>query len=153
MSLETDIIFVRAIKSDAKLLRMLPAGDVYNTAIALPDMEADNAPVPYIIVSQGEVVNDIGTKDGYEGDTDSVTITIEVAARTRQELATMADGIRKTVRQFFENITDDDDDYNMVPLDYQFSARPVTYDQLKPCYWMELTYQCDVYTNLDKENE
>lgn len=148
MSLETDIIFVKAIKSNAGLLRMLPAGDVYNTAIAMPDMDADNAPVPYIIVSQGEVVNDQGTKDGYEGDTDSVAITIEVAARTRQELATMADGIRKTVRQFFENITDDDD-YNMVPLDYQFSARPVTYDPLKPCYWMELIYQCDVYTNSD----
>ena len=51
MSLITDAIFVKALRSNAALIAQLPAGDVYNTAIALPDEDADNAPLPYIIVS------------------------------------------------------------------------------------------------------
>ena len=144
MSLQTDIIFVAAIKSDTELLKQLAIGDVYNTSIALPDEDLDNADVPYVIVSQGEVVNDGTTKDDYEGNTDTVNITIEVAARTRAELGQMADRIRKTVRRYFMASEEGDELHDMVPLDYQFSAKPVTYDPLKPCWWMELVYQCDV---------
>lgn len=144
MSLQTDIIFVAAIKSDTELLKHLAIGDVYNTTIAMPDEDLDNADVPYVIVSQGEVVNDGTTKDDYEGDTDTVNITIEVAARTRAELGTLADRIRKTVRRYFRASEEGDELHDMVPLDYQFSAKPVTYDPLKPCWWMELNYQCDV---------
>ena len=144
MSLQTDIIFVAAIKSDTELLQQLAIGDVYNTAIALPDEDLDNADVPYVIVSQGEGVNDRTTNDDYEGDTDSVNITIEVAARTRAELGMMADRIRKAVRRYFRASEEGDELHDMVPLDYQFSFKPVTYDPLKPCWWMELVYQCDV---------
>ncbi len=153
MSLQTDIIFVAAIKSDTELLRQLAIGDVYNTAIALPDEDLDNADVPYVIVSQGEVVNDGTTKDDYEGDTDTVNITIEVAARTRAELGTLADRIRKTVRRYFMAFEEGNELRDMVPLDYQFSAKPVTYDPLKPCWWMELNYQCDVNNDLTEYNE
>lgn len=154
MSLQTDIVFVAAIKSDGELLRQFKAGDVYNTSIALPDKEADNAPVPYVIVAQGEVVNDQTTKDDYESDTDSVTITIEVAAKTRPELAALANRIRKAVRRYFQNASEGDDDFDLVPIDYQFSAKPVTYDPLKPCYWMELNYQCDVRNDtIENDNE
>lgn len=144
MSLQTDIVFVAAIKSDTELLRQLTAGDVYNTTIALPDEDLDNAPLPYVIVSEGDVVNDGTTKDDYEGDTDSVLITIEVAARTRAELGTLTNRIRRAVRRYFMASEEGDDLHDMIPLDYQFGARPVNYDPLKPCYWRELTYQCDV---------
>ena len=153
MSLQTDIIFVAAIKSDASILGQLKAGDVYNTTIALPDEDLDNAPVPYCIVSQGEVVNDGTTKDDYEGDTDTVKITVEVAARTRAELGTLADKIRKAVRRYFIASEEGDEGHDMVPLDYQFSASPVNYDPLKPCYWMELIYQCDVNNNTTEDYE
>jgi hypothetical protein len=153
MSLQTDIIFVAAIKSDAELLRQLAIGDVYNTTIAMPDEDLDNADVPYIIVSQGEVVNDGTTKDDYEGDTDKVNITIEVAARTRAELGTLADRIRKTVRRYFMASDEGDELHDMVPLDYQFSAKPVTYDPLKPCWWMELNYQCDVNNDIMDDDD
>ena len=153
MSLQTDIIFVAAIKSDTELLRQLAIGDVYNTTIAMPDEDLDNADVPYVIVSQGEVVNDGTTKDDYEGDTDSVNITIEVAARTRAELGTLADRIRKTVRRYFMASDEGDELHDMVPLDYQFSAKPVTYDPLKPCWWMELNYQCDVNNDIMDDDD
>lgn len=153
MSLQTDIIFVAAIKSDTELLRQLAIGDVYNTAIALPDEDLDNAELPYVIVSQGEGVNDGTTKDDYEGDTDSVNITIEVAARTRAELGTLAHRIRKAVRRYFRASEEGDELHDMVPLDYQFSFKPVTYDPLKPCWWMELNYQCDVRNDSTEEDD
>ena len=153
MSLQTDIIFVAAIKSDTELLKQLAIGDVYNTTIAMPDEDLDNADVPYVIVSQGEVVNDVTTKDDYEGDTDTVNITIEVAARTRAELGTLADRIRKTVRRYFMASDEGDELHGMVPLDYQFSAKPVTYDPLKPCWWMELNYQCDVKNDIMDDDD
>lgn len=153
MSLQTDIIFVKAIKSDNALLHQLAAHDVYNTSIALPDEELDNAQVPYVIVSENEVVNDGTTKDDYEGWFDSVNITIEVAARTRKELGQMTDRIRRTIRQYFMNVTDDKEEYYMVPEDYQFSAKPVIYDPMKPCYWRELIYQCDVRNDSIEDDE
>ena len=63
MSLLTDIIFVKALRADENLMAQLPAGDVYNTAIALPDEDLDNAPLPYIIVSFDGLTNDVETKD------------------------------------------------------------------------------------------
>ena len=153
MSLQTDIIFVAAIKSDTALIQQLAARDVYNTAIALPDEDLDNAEVPYVIVAEGDVVNDGTTKDDYEGDTDSANITVEVAARTRAELGQMTDRIRKAIRRYFCNVTEEDKCFDMVPLDYQFTAKPVVYDPLKPCYWRELNYQCDVRNDSTEDEE
>lgn len=144
MSLQTDIIFVRALRENQELMAQLPAGDVYNTAIALPEPEAENAPLPYIIVSFDGLVNDQTTKDSFEGDTDTVTIGIEVAASTRKELFDITQAVRTTVLGFFEQLLEDDEDFAEAPLDYQLSATAVNYDDLKPCYWQRLSYQCDV---------
>lgn len=144
MSLQTDIIFVRALHENQELMTQLPAGDVYNTAIALPEPEAENAPLPYIIVSFDGLVNDQTTKDSFEGDTDTVTIGIEVAASTRKELFDITQAVRTTLLAFFEDLPEDDTDIAEAPLDYQLSATAVNYDDLKPCYWMRLSYQCDV---------
>ena len=84
MSLLTDIIFVKALRADQSLMKMLPAGDVYNTTIALPDEDMDNAPLPYVIVSFDGLTNDQETKDDpYESESDTVSISIEIAAKTR----------------------------------------------------------------------
>ena len=146
MSLLTDIIFVKALRSNTTLMAQLPARDVYNTTIALPDEDLDNAPVPYIIVSYDGMQNEAQTKDGYEGEADKLQISIEVAAPTRPELGEIMESVRETVRDFFEDIATTDEDYGLVPLDYALSAGPVSYDADKPCYWQVLKYDCD--TNL-----
>jgi hypothetical protein len=144
MSLLNDIIFVKALRANADLMAQLAAGDVYNTAIALPDEDLDNAPLPYAIVTFDGLNNDIDTKDDpFESDSDSVNISIEIAARTRNELGQLAEAIRRQVHQYFINADPTDEDYELIPHDYQFSAQAVNYDQMKPCYWQVLTYQCD----------
>lgn len=148
MSLQTDLIFVRALRNNAELIGMLPAGDVYNTAIALPETDAMNAPLPYIIVSYDGMNNESSTKDSvYEGLTDQVLIGIEIAAETRRQLAQIAIMVRKTVRGFLSGLSDDDEDFPLVPSDIQLSAKNVQYDEYKPCYWQMLCYNCD--TNID----
>jgi hypothetical protein len=144
MSLQTDIIFVKALRANADLMAHLAAGDVYNTAIALPDEDLDNAPLPYAIVTFDGLNNDIDTKDDpFESGSDSVNISIEIAAKTRNELGQLAEAIRRQVHQYFINADPTDEDADLIPHDYQFSAQAVNYDQLKPCYWQVLTYQCD----------
>jgi hypothetical protein len=144
MSLQTDIIFVKALRANADLMAQLAAGDVYNTAIALPDEDLDNAPLPYAIVTFDGLNNDIDTKDDpFESDSDSVNISIEIAAKTRNELGQLAEAIRRQVHQYFINADPTDEDYELIPHDYQFSAQAVNYDSMKPCYWQILTYQCD----------
>jgi hypothetical protein len=144
MSLQTDIIFVKALRANADLMAQLAAGDVYNTAIALPDEDLDNAPLPYAIVTFDGLNNDIDTKDDpFESDSDSVNISIEIAAKTRNELGQLASAIRRQVHQYFINADPTDEDYELIPHDYQFSAQAVNYDSMKPCYWQILTYQCD----------
>ena len=144
MSLQNDIIFVKALRANADLMAQLAAGDVYNTAIALPDEDLDNAPLPYAIVTFDGLTNDIDTKDDpFESDSDSVNISIEIAAKTRNELGQLASAIRRQVHQYFINADPTDEDADLIPHDYQFSAQAVNYDSMKPCYWQVLTYQCD----------
>jgi len=138
------------LRSNASLMSQLPAGDVYNTAIALPDEEADNAPVPYVIVSFNGLNNQDTTKDmNYDGLTDTVTIGIEIAAETRPKLGELAVMIRKTIADRFQQIAQDqqDEDYELLPNAYTMQAQPVQYDSLKPCFWQQLTFVCD--TNPD----
>lgn len=151
MSLQTDIIFVKALRSNAELIAQLPAGDVYNTAIALPDEKADNAEVPYIIVSYDGLNNADTTKDSaYEGITDNVTIGMEIAAKTRPQLAALAIMARKTIETYFQQHAGNpqDEDYDLIPNSYTLAAQPVQYDSMKPCFWQRLTFTCD--TNKDE---
>ena len=146
MSLITDAVFVKALRSNASLIEQLPAGDVYNTAIALPDEDADNAPLPYIIVAFDGLNTQSGSKDGeFEADSDSVQIGITICAGTRPQLGGLAEAVRQTLRNYFDahQGDDSDPDFQLIPFDMTLQAQGVQYDSLKPCYWQVLTYQCD----------
>ena len=150
MSLQTDIIFVKALRSNADLIQQLPAGDVYNTAIALPEEEVDNAEVPYIIVSFDGLNDQDSTKDTpYDDLTDMVDIGIVIAAKTRPQVAELAIMVRNTLRDYFSlHVSDQqDEDYELIPNSYKFQAKQVQYDSLKPCYWQQLVFMCE--TNPD----
>ena len=150
MSLQTDIIFVKALRSNAELIGQLPAGDVYNTAIALPDEEAENAPLPYIIVSFDGLNNQDTTKDdAFESESDSVQIGITICAGEREELGEMAVAVRTTIREYFREHYGDttDEDFVLIPDDIRLNAQGVQYDSMKPCFWQVLNYQCDTETD------
>ena len=144
MSLITDKVFYNALRSNAALMAQV-GGRIESTSIPVPDEQLKNEPVPYIIITFEGLENEGYTKDNsFEGDTDKVTVNIEVAADSRDELGQIMQTIRQTVIAYFEDTEDHAwDDYEYVPDDYTFSASPVGYDAEKPCYYQILKYQCD----------
>ena len=144
MSLQTDIVFVEAIRSNTDLIALLPAGDVYNTAIALPDEDADNAPPPYIIVSFDGLSPQDSTKDNrWDSMTDVVTVGIVIVAQTRPSLADLAIKVRKSIIDYFTaQVQDEGENAGLIPYSYTMQAEAVQYDQLKPCYWQRLIFTC-----------
>ena len=144
MSLITDKVFYNALRSNAALMTQV-GGRIESTSIPVPDEDFLNEPVPYIIITFDGLQNEGFTKDNdFEGDTDKVQVSIEVAAQSRDELGQIMTDIRKTVVDYFE---DDEghawDDYEYIPTSYTFSASQVGYDSMKPCYYQTLTYNCD----------
>lgn len=158
MSLATDSIFTTALQSNSDLMATLgyvaptltdkgkPAR-LYGTAIPLPDEDADNVPVPYVIVTFDGLNNDAGTKDDrYESEYDRVNIGIEVVGKTLEDLHGLTQMVRDTILTYFRAT-------ETVVEDYTFTADAIQYDSLKPCYWQVLSYQCDVRNLLNEDND
>lgn len=154
MSLATDSIFITALQSNSELLEALgydpETGDparLYCTAIPLPDEDAENVPVPYVIVTFDGLTNDQCTKDDrYESEYDTVNIGVEVTARNINELHELTQTVRDTILSYLrENDT--------AIMDYNFAAQQIQFDSLKPCYWQVLTYQCDVENHLNDNDD
>ena len=160
MSLATDSIFVSALKSNSELLEKLTESidddgttvidetpRLYGTAIGLPDEDAENVPVPYVIVTFDGLTNDQGTKDDrYESPYDTVNIGVEVTAKTLDDLHTLTQMVRDTILSYLRTT-------DTAIMDYNFAAQQIQYDSLKPCYWQVLTYQCDTVNTHDDEQE
>ena len=140
MGLSTDSIFIYALSASEDIMQAVD-GRLYGTAIPLPDEEADNVPVPYIIVTFNGLNNIDETKDDmYESDYDSVNIGIEVIGKTLGHLHDLTEMVRNVIHQYFVQ--------NETPVEgYQFSAQPIIFDSEKPCYWQVLNYQCEVYNH------
>lgn len=141
MSLTTDEIFWNALKHDAVIVKTTGAR-IYSAAITVPPSEQDNVSVPYIVTSFDGGSNEQQTKDDYESDTDTVDVSIEVTAKTREELGELMGQVRQAVRNYFRGATEDSEDYDLIPDDYQLSFSAVSWDWEKPCFWQTLIYQC-----------
>ena len=142
MSLITDKVFYNALRSNAELVAAVD-GRIESTSIPVPDEEFLDTPVPYIIITFDGLQNEGQTKDSYEGDTDRVQVSIEVAADTRDDLGSLMQMVRDTVLSYFENTSEEADDFSLVPLDYTLTAGAVGYDSMKPCYYQTMAYNCD----------
>ena len=152
MSLATDSIFIAAIQSNHALVERI-GGRLYGTAIPLPDEDADNVDVPYIIVTFDGLNNDDSTKDQpYEGDYDKVNIGVEVTAESLTSIHELTHIIRQTILDYIRGKKETEGDEFPID-DYQLSAQAIQFDSLKPCYWQVLKYQCDVRNYLNDEQE
>lgn len=141
MSLAIDTIFVRALSQDIDLMTMIAdeyaRPRLWGTAAPMPDVDFENVPAPYIIITFDSLTNDGQTKDNpYEGDTDQVNISIDVVAKTLNDLHSMTQRVRDIIFDYMMNNETD-------VLDYQFTASAIQYDGDKPAYWQVLSYQCD----------
>lgn len=156
MSLQTDLIFVRALQQSSEVTALV--GDrIYMTAIPRPEDKAlANEPLPFIVVMFEGIQPTEQTKDDdYDSDMDTVLIGIELCALNRPRLAELADAVRHAIKNYFEMLQGadpeelDEADVEMLPLlptSCQVSGGQVVYDDEKPCQWLVLQYTCETYS-------
>lgn len=133
MSLATDKFFIEAL-SNSEVVTSAFEGRIFDTA--RPEIDEEEDKIPYLIVTNEGVQNVTESKDDVcESDTDNVTISVLVVGRDRQDLADLSQCVRNCLR---EAITEDEDEI----LDYTFTAGPVQYDDMKPCHFVTLNYNC-----------
>lgn len=149
MSLTTDEIFYKALTADKQLTEAV-GGRIRSTCFEVPWGEKDNTPTPYILVIFEGLNNDGLTKDNdYEGETDNVSVSIEVAAESRKDVGRIAKMVRRAVFDYIYNMDEDCEDYDNRPSSYQMSASAALWDDSKPAYFQILTYQCETKSDIE----
>lgn len=143
MSLCTDKFFYQAIAA-SEVVQEATDGRIYNTADDSVENEEETL-TPYIIIMNNGGQNLTEDKDDVgESMTDSDSISVEIAANTREQLATIATAVRKAVKAAFADFDDEDAArLGFFLQDYQMTYGPVNFDEWKPCYWQTLNYQCE----------
>lgn len=141
MSLRTDQFFYNALRANEDIIDEVD-GRIFNPARSTVDENEDR--VPYIVITFDGLTNDASTKDDVEGDTDTVNVGILCVADDREALAELTEAVRTQCREYLASVEDNPSatDYDLAPYDWTFTADPVQYDELKPCVFQQLHYQC-----------
>ena len=144
MVVELDEIIYSALTANSELSGL--AGGIHSTCIEVPPTDADNTPLPYIIITDDQFQNQTGTKDNvWEGDVDSVQAGVEIAADSPKEVKRLRRLVRKTVADYIETA-----DLENNPYLQNLTNEGIAWDWTKPCYFDTLHYQADMDVNLNE---
>ena len=142
---QVDEIIYDAIRADEELMTAI-SGHVVSTCFEVSPTDADNTPLPYIIVTDDGFQNQVETKDdGWEGTEDRVSVGVEVAAESPQEVKRLILKVRQAVASYINQMYDDGED---IPELDSLSSDGLAWDWTKPCYYQRLTYQCITNTEV-----
>lgn len=145
-----DEIIYDAICADAALMEAI-GSRVVSTCFEVPPAEADNTPLPNIIVTDDGFQNQTGTKDCvWESGEDRVQVTVDVAADSPKEVKRL---IRKVRRAIENQIILMSEANERIPELESLSSGGVAWDWMKPCYYQHLTYQCTTLSDIDNEQD
>ena len=145
-----DEIIYDAICADAALMEAI-GNRVVSTCFEVPPAEADNTPLPNIIVTDDGFQNQTGTKDCvWESGEDRVQVTVDVAADSPKEVKRL---IRKVRRAIENQIILMSEANERIPELESLSSGGVAWDWMKPCYYQHLTYQCTTLSDIDNEQD
>ena len=142
---QVDEIIYDAIRADEELMTAI-SGHVVSTCFEVSPTDADNTPLPYIIVTDDGFQNQVESKDdSWEGTEDRVSVGVEVAAESPQEVKRLILNVRQAVASYIEQMYDDGED---IPELDSLSSDGLAWDWSKPCYYQRLTYQCITNTEV-----
>ena len=146
-----DEIIYEALKADEQLATATN-GRVMSTCIEVPPTDADNTPLPYIIVTDDGWQNQDSTKDYlWEGVEDSVQASIEISAESPKEVKRIADLCRKAVTTYIVELSNQGED---IPYLASVSGNGVAWDWTKPCYYTTIKYNCTINVdNYEQDDE
>ena len=142
---QVDEIIYDAIRADEELMTAI-SGHVVSTCFEVSPTDADNTPLPYIIVTDDGFQNQVESKDdSWEGTEDRVSVGVEVAAESPQEVKRLIKMVRQAVASYIEQMYDDGED---IPELDSLSSDGLAWDWTKPCYYQRLSYQCITNTEV-----
>jgi hypothetical protein len=142
---QVDEIIYDAIRADEDLMTAI-SGHVVSTCFEVSPTDADNTPLPYIIVTDDGFQNQVESKDdGWEGKEDRVSVGVEVAAESPQDVKRLIRMVRQAVASYIEQMYDNGED---IPELDNLSSDGLAWDWSKPCYYQRLTYQCITNTEV-----
>ena len=142
---QVDEIIYDAIRADEEIITAI-SGHVVSTCFEVSPTDADNTPLPYIIVTDDGFQNQVESKDdGWEGTEDRVSVGVEVAAESPQEVKRLIKMVRQAVASYINQMYDDGED---IPELDSLSSDGLAWDWTKPCYYQRLTYQCITNTEV-----
>ena len=130
---ELDEIIYDALKADSGITALV--GDrIQSTCFEVPPTEDDKTPVPYIIITDDPFQNDLGTKDDvWEGYTDRVQASVEIAAKNPAEVKELRGMVRRAIGRYVAGL-----EYDQRPYLVSVSNDGIAWDWLKPCYYDRL---------------
>lgn len=145
-----DEIIYDAICADTALMEAI-GSRVVSTCFEVPPAEADNTPLPNIIVTDDGFQNQNGTKDCvWESGEDRVQVTVDVAADSPKEVKRLIRMVRRAVENHIILMSATD---GCIPELDSLSSNGISWDWMKPCYYQQLSYQCTVPSETDIDNE
>lgn len=137
---ELDEIIYEAIRADAELSGL--QGGIHSTCIEVPPMDADNTPLPYIIITDDSLQNKQGTKDEqWESMFDNVQAGVEIVAISPNEVKRLRRLVRRAIARYMERMDE-------APSLLSLTNDGIAWDWTKPCYYDTLHYQCEVINDL-----
>jgi hypothetical protein len=145
-----DEIIYDAICADTALMEAI-GSRVVSTCFEVPPAEADNTPLPNIIVTDDGFQNQNGSKDCvWESGEDRVQVTVDVAADSPKEVKRLIRMVRRAVENHIILMSATD---GCIPELDSLSSNGIAWDWMKPCYYQQLSYQCTVPSETDIDNE
>lgn len=134
-----DEILYDALKADAELMQAI-GGRVVSTCFEVSPTEADNTPLPNIIVTDDGFQNQQTSKDNvWEACEDRVQVGVDVAAESPQEVQRLIRMCRKAISRYITTMYRNGED---IPELDALSSDGLAWDWMKPCYYQRLTYSC-----------
>jgi len=146
--MELDEIFYNALTADADIMEATD-GRIKSTCFEVPPTDADNTPLPYIIITDDGLQNGDSTKDDvWEAVEDHVQASVEIGAVSPKEVKRIARLVRKAIASYVSTMT------SGRPWLTGLTSSGTAWDWTKPCYYKTLQYNCDVdITSYDDEEE
>ena len=147
MVIELDKLFYDALRADNTLTAYIGGTDrITSTCFEVSPDEADNTPLPCIIVTDDGLTNNQQTKDNvWESDEDRVQASVEVDGTSPKQVKQLIRMVRKAINNYITSLYTQGED---IPNLQSVQTNGVAWDWLKPCYHSTITYQCDVENDL-----
>lgn len=147
---QVDEIIYDAILADAALMTAI-GGRVVSTCFEVSPDETDNTPLPNIVVTDDGFQNQDTTKDCvWEGSDDEVQVTVDVAAKSPNEVKDLVRMVRRAVSRYIIGMYES---HEAVPELDKLSSDGLQWDWMRPCYYQKLTFNCSIKSTTDDEQE